>query len=426
MVARRRLDVTLILFYVVAFAYFFACLNRISAGVVMPYLAERQGFSATLVGVLSSLYFYSYGFSQNLWGVVNDRVGPMRACAAGLLLAAGGSFVAALSPQPLCVGLSRVITGLGYGSVFTGIYLYAAIAFPPERYPFWVGVFQVVGNLGTVVAVAPIGWLLDRLGYRGLSVALAILALSMASLLWVLREKAPPLPAKVRENHRGVAEQVASIFRDMAFVMRLSVRDVRLRTAMLVWCTSCAGLQTLQGLWGVSWISASSGVDVGSARFWTTMISVGLVVGSPLGSAVTRAIGGNSRRLAAVMALLGVVWIFYMGASMVGNSVRWMGAAGFMIGFLSAAIFVFCGSTIKALAPVGRAGAVIGAANMMIFALLIAFQSLSGFVIDLFPSAVPGLYLNKGFLIGFVPVVLSILVATFSVLTVPSFRPDHS
>ena len=425
MVTRRRLDVTVFLFYVVACAYFFACLNRISAGVVMPYLAERQGFSATMVGVLSSLYFYSYGFSQNLWGVVNDRVGPMRACAAGLLLAAGGLLVATLSPQPLCVGLSRIITGLGYGSVFTGIYLYAAIAFPPEHYPFWVGVFQVVGNLGTVVAVAPIGWLLDRVGYRGLSFILAALALSMASLLWVLREKAPPLPVQAGEDRRGMVEKIASIARDMAFVMKLSARDARLRTAMLVWCTSCAGLQTLQGLWGVSWISASSGVDVGSARFWTTMISVGLVVGSPLGPAVTRAIGGNSRRLAAVMAVLGIFWAFYMCASMLGKSAPWMGAAGFLIGLLSAAIFVFCGSTIKALAPVGRAGAVIGAANMMIFALLIVFQSLSGFVIDLFPSAVPGLYLNSGFLIGFVPVVLSILAATASVLTVPTFRPDH-
>ena len=424
MVARRKFDVTVFLFYVVACAYFFSCLNRISAGVVMPYLAERQGFSATMIGVLSSLYFYSYGLSQNLWGVVNDRVGPMRACAAGLLLAACGSLAASLSEQPLCVGLSRVIGGLGYGSVFTGIYLYAAIAFPPERYPFWVGVFQVVGNLGTVVAVAPIGWLLDRLGYRGLSVVLAVLALSMASLLWALRGKAPPLPAAVRENRRGMVEQVVSIARDMAFVMKLSARDARLRTTMLVWCTSCAGLQTLQGLWGVSWISASSGVDVGSARFWTTMISVGLVVGSPLGPAVTRAIGGKSRRLAAAMAVLGLMWAFYMGASMSGNSAPWMGAAGFLIGLLSAAIFVFCGSTIKALAPTGRAGAVIGAANMMIFALLIAFQSLSGFVIDLFPSAVAGQYLSRGFLIGFVPVVLSILVATVSVLTVPSFRPD--
>lgn len=418
------MKMTLFLFYLLSAAYLFSCINRISAGVVMPYLAETQGFSAVLVGMLSSLYFYSYGLTQNVWGAVNDRMGPLRACAAGMLLAGIGLLASASSPAPLVVGLSRVVCGLGLGAVFTGVYLYAAVAFPPEEYPFWLGILQIAGNLGTVVGVSPVGWLLDRAGYRGLNLVLASVAFVMAFAFWTCRRCLPPMLAANMSGRRNLSNVLASLVRDVVEVMKLVLSDRRLRIAVFIWCASCGGLQALQGLWGVSWVAASSGVGLRDARFWTTLISVGLVVGSPLGARVTYLVDGRGRRLAFLLAVLCLLWGVYMGVSLKDGSAPWMGVAGFLIGLLSGIVFVFCGSTIKMLAPPGKAGAVIGTANMLIILTLVLFQTVTGLIIDRFPGALPGVYLNRGYIAAFVPVLLSIVLSTFSVLPIRSFRPQ--
>ena len=81
------------LFLLLASAYFLSIFLRTSAAVVMPAEAERLGMSASLIGFLSSLHFYSYAFMQPVSGILHDRFGPLRVTAAGMLLAAISSEV---------------------------------------------------------------------------------------------------------------------------------------------------------------------------------------------------------------------------------------------------------------------------------------------------------------------------------------------
>lgn len=424
-----RTDVrSVAIFLLIALGYFYCSVQRVSAGVVLPKMGETYRFSAALVGFLSSLFFYSYGFLQNVWGTISDRVGPLRSCATGLAIAGVGSLVILASHHPVAIGLSRVVTGLGLAALFTGIYLYAALAFPVAQYPFWVGCILVIGNLGTAAAVAPLGMLMDRVGYDGLYLALAGVAFVVSFVLWLLRGAAPPQTQRQEQTGAQPGAAAAGLrlmADDIAHGMRL-VAQTRARWVIIaVWAILSAAVLALQGLWGVSWLMVSSGADEQTARFWVTCVSLGLVAGSPLGARITARCGGDRGGIVRIMILLSLAWFFYIAGAFFRVPAAWMGALGLWVGTASGAGMVYCSSTIKSLVPLSRAGLVIGTGQLFVYAAVILFQWGSGLIINNFPGAEPGKYLNLGYIVGFGAMAVCVWISLLLLFGVKSFRSEE-
>jgi hypothetical protein len=99
-----------------------------------------------------------------------------------------------------------------------------------------------------------------------------------------------------------------------------------------------------------------------------------------------------------------------------------MGLTGFLLGLFSSLGMVYCSSSIKSIVGTSRAGLAIGTGQMFIYALLIVIQWGSGLIINLFPGAKPGEYINNGFLICFGLVALLIWGAMLLILSVSGFR----
>ena len=91
-------------------AFFFSFFYRVSAAVVLPQLSLEWGMSATLTGLISSLYFYSYALMQPLSGVLNDRHGPLFIGSIGLVVTAGGAVCFAFAQVPATVAAGRLLT----------------------------------------------------------------------------------------------------------------------------------------------------------------------------------------------------------------------------------------------------------------------------------------------------------------------------
>lgn len=406
--------------------YFYCTMQRISAAVVLPHMAESYGFSAALVGFLSSLYFYTYGFTQNVWGAISDRVGPVRSCSVGLLLAGVGSIIMVVSHDPFFIGLSRIVTGLGLGSMFTGIYLYAALAFPLEMYPYMVGWVLVIGNLGSVAAVAPLGMLMDKVGYNGLYMILSAWGFSVAGLLWFFKGKSRSRAvygamADGGES-QGFKQILVGTIGDIVHGVKLLLDYRPIMVVAFLWITVSASMQALQGLWGVSWMAVSSGVSGSTARFWATFISVGLVVGSPFGAKVTYISGSGRTGIAWLMGAVSAAWVFYLIGALMHFSAPVMGVLGFFLGVFTGAAMVYCSSTIKSLVDISHAGLIIGTGNTFIYAAVIICQWGSGAIINEFPASEPGTYMNEGYLIAFGVMTVIVVLSLLSIWTVRSFE----
>ncbi len=374
-------------------------LMRISGVVILPPLAESLGISASMVGFLSTLFFYTYGAAFAVWGTIADRIGAFRTCGISLVTAAVASAILANAGTPLTIGIGRALSGLGLSSAFTSIMLYSALSFSKEIYSVLVGIIMMIGHSGTVLAIAPLGAALDAFGPSGVYYVLAVVAFGIGSLLLIFRKHDPVL-AEGKKDERPLS--LSRFLSDLKTGVLIILGSFPLLVVVLTWATSSASISTLQGLWAVSWVQTTTGGSIAICRTCATWISVGMVIGPFAGGFIVRRVAGSKTAFLIMCTLTQLSWIFWMVVSFFTGGYSLLGISGFFTGFFSGAAFVFMGNAIRELAPSKWTGTVIGLLNLMIYGLLIIFQWGTGFVLDIFPAdPASGLYSQTAYQIGF-------------------------
>lgn len=413
-------------FAVLVLGFLYSNLVRISGVVVLPPLMESLGINAATVGFLSSLFFYSYGGSFALWGIVADRLGTFRTSGVSLLIAGSGALTLMLSSSVVGIGVGRVLSGLGLASAFTCVLLYCAAAFRREHYPLFVSLSMAIGHSGTVVAIAPLGAALDAFGYRGVYLFLALFAFVLGALLLLGRKSDPQLAlaeAAKDGNEPAGGFSLKNFLRDLKEGALLTWRSFPLRVVGLTWGISAAAISTLQGLWAVTWLVTTTGADPSAARLCATWISIGMVLGPIVGGVLTKRFSGSRVAFFVMCAFIELAWILWAVLSFFGASLPALGVAGFGIGFFSGQGFVYMGNAVRDLAPFSKNGAVLGMINMFLYLMVIVFQWGTGFVMDFFPSPdIPGAYAQMGYQIGFALILLLQGYAFLLILRVKSFK----
>ncbi len=188
---------------------------------------------------MSALYLYAFAAMQFVVGAAVDAWGPRRAVAAGaVVMGAGGAVFAAAHVLPVAYG-ARVVVGVGASVVFIGTLKQIGAWFRPDEFGTWSGLTQVAGNLGGLLAAAPLALVVSLAGWRTTFGGVAALSLGLAVLcLAVVRDRPedagfpPPVAARARaeaERRAGLPHRVGQP-EDLADVPRLllPVRDAPL------------------------------------------------------------------------------------------------------------------------------------------------------------------------------------------------------
>ena len=397
-------------FVILLLGFMLSNLMRISGVVVLPPLGESLGLSASTIGFLSSLFFYTYGLSFGLWGVLIDRRGAFRCCGTALLVAACGSFIMMFSGTAAAIGLGRALCGLGLSSAFTGILTYCAVSFPQKDYGGYVGLSMVVGHSGTIIAVAPLGFAMKLIGSRGVFCVLGLFALALGAALLCFRKDDP-----LTRPADGSVDP-AAVFSELWTVSKNIWEKFPLRVVMYTW-----GVSALQGLWAVAWLQTAAGMPLGTAYLCATWISFGMVAGPAFGGWLVRCCRNEKRSFFTVCLLTQASWLLWLLLSLFSGSAALFGAAGFLIGFFNGCGYVFMGSAVRSLVPLSQNGGTIGVINMFLYLMVIIFQWGTGVCLDLFKAPAGG-YTNLGFLSGFFLIVLLQGWAFWLITKVNSFK----
>lgn len=395
------------LFILLVGSFFLTLFFRISASVVMPMEGERLGMSASYIGFISSLHFYTYAFMQPISGILHDRYGPLRVVSAGLLVTSASCLLLTFVRTPFTLAAWRLLSGFGVAPMYSGVLVFQAFAFPPEHYAFYGGVNAALSNLGSIVSVVPLGFALDAFGTSPTFGLLSAIPFAMAM---VLIRKTAHDPIRLSGGGKE-KETVLSIFSSMGKAMKFIYKNRRVRALQALWAMSSASLLTFQGLWGVAWFATAFSAPPGQARFWGSMVSFGMLLGPVFTSKVIVSPG----RLPGIMRKVGFVnalsWVFLLWAAWWGKSIELGGAGAFMVGVSSGVRGVFCLASITALSPPARRGAIFGAMNMTAVLSGVAFQWGTGIIIDLFPAEAPGAFSAAGYLAGFSAVTLAVIAS---------------
>lgn len=237
-----------------AVGYFLSYLLRNANAVISPELTHDLGLTAADLGLLTSAYLFGFGAFQLPLGILLDRYGPRRVEAGLLLICAAGCALFATGAAMPQLTTGRALIGLGVSACLMASFKAFSLWFPIERQASLNAAIMAAGGLGALAASSPLGALLPLLGWRGIFLALAAIALLVAGLIFTTPDK----PAAT-VHHESLGRQLAglaSIFASRAF-WRFAPQTT----------TIVGGFMALQGLWTVPWLMHVDGLTREAAAF---------------------------------------------------------------------------------------------------------------------------------------------------------------
>ena len=168
-----------------ATAFFIVFFHRYSTAVVADDLTRALSLSGAQLSNLASMYFYAYALMQIPSGILADYMGPRRTCSLGMLLAAVGSLVFALSTGLMMAYLGRLLVGFGVSVIFVSLLKTQAVWFRPHEFATISGLTAMIGNLGGISATFPLAIAVIALGWRNTFGIIALLSLATATLIYL-------------------------------------------------------------------------------------------------------------------------------------------------------------------------------------------------------------------------------------------------
>jgi MFS family permease len=253
------------LFLPFAAGYFLSYLYRTANAVIGPVLARDLGLGDNALGLLTSTYFLAFGAAQLPLGMLLDRYGPRRVEAALLVLAATGAAVFAVSTTLGGLAGGRALIGLGVSACLMASFKAFSQWFPPERQASLTGWIMASGGLGALAAAKPLELALGFAGWREIVLALAVVTLAVAAVLWW------SVPDKPTAAGTGFAEQLAGVRQIFAS------RHFWRYAPMAFWVTG--GFMAIQGLWATRWMTVMEGMERAAIAARLTWISIAMLAG---------------------------------------------------------------------------------------------------------------------------------------------------
>lgn len=351
--------------------YVLAVFNRSSLGVAGLLATSRFGISATQLSFFTVLQLVVYAGLQVPVGVLLDRYGSRVLLLTGLTLMSVGQLAFALATTfPMAV-LARVLLGAGDAVMFVSVIRLVTIWFLVRQAPLVMQLTGQLGQLGAIVAAAPLSLALNHLGWTptfALASALGVVGMVLVVPLVTdspyAREQVPPV--KVRALARS---------------LRLVWGNPGTRLGMWSHFTSQFSSTVFALLWGFPFLVRGQGLSSGAASTLLMVMTAWIIVsGLGLGSLVARYPFYRSWMVLGIVAAMAVAWAVVLLRStpapvwmlVVLVCLMGMGGPASMVGFDLARTFI----------PVEASGRANGLVNIGGFSASLLTMGLIGVLLD--------------------------------------------
>ena len=177
---------------------------------LLPFYATRLGANAAMVGALVAAFSVAQLVSAPAWGRLSDRYGRRPAILTGLLVSAVAYVIFAFAGTIWLLFLSRIIQGLGGGTIGVVQAYVADISVEKDRAKA-LGWLSAVTSLGAVVGPA-IGSLLVRFGgHAAPGLGSAALCLMVSVFAWKFLRESRTDTAQFEAMHAKAGSSVNAL-----------------------------------------------------------------------------------------------------------------------------------------------------------------------------------------------------------------------
>lgn len=353
-----------------ALFYLYEYVLRVSPSVMTEELMRDLRVSCSALGILVSCYYYAYVPLQIPCGVIVDRLGPRCVITVSALLCSIGSYWFAISDTLATAQVARFLIGAGSACAYIACMKVAANWFSKEWFALLAGITMMMGTLGGLLGGSPLAALVQKSGWRGAMIILAVIGACVTSVCALLIRNHP-----TREKHTQPAESSTSLFSGIKYIgMNPQNWLIGLYGALMY-----VPISAIAELWGVPYLMRLYHIDSGQASLTSAMIFVGMALGSPLGAALSNTLKSRKKIMsgAAAASFLTLLPVIYYP-----EIPLW--AAGSIL-FLSG---LFCGgqilyfAVVREINPEHYSATAIGFTNALIMVSGIIFQPLLGAILD--------------------------------------------
>ena len=347
---------------------------RNSVGVIAPELAAEIHLSPAEIGLLSSAFFFSFAAAQMPLGLAIDRYGPKRCVVACAVLVIGGCVFFAYGTTASQLILGRVLLGLGSASFFMAPLAIYARWFAPERFSTLTGVHLGVGSVGTLCATAPLAMIAAAWGWRTAFLGIGVIALLIMATVIVLVRDDPP-GRRAERHYETLGQSIAGLIS--------AIRTPSVGRLFLLNLASYSSFVLIVGLWGAPYLTHHYGYDLKSRGELLFVPALTQIFGAFFWGPMDRVFGYHK---APVLLGCGITAAALAVLAVAGRPPLWSVVVLFVvIGFFSAMTPVQIAHG-QSLFPTRLIGRGITLFNMAAMAGVFLSQTVTGVVIELFPT----------------------------------------
>jgi predicted MFS family arabinose efflux permease len=345
-------------------AYLLSFFHRVAPAAIAGDLQAAFAIDGTRLGLLSATYFYVYTLMQVPAGILADVLGPRRILFWGGCVAAVGAFMFGLAPSFEQALIGRTLVGLGVSVAFLAMLKVIAVGYEEHRFATLVGLAMLVGNLGAVLAGAPLAWLAQAVGWRTVFIGIGVISLLIA-LLSTARIPDAPLRRSGRTHWLvGLLVVLRNPASWPSFFSNIGLAGVFLGFG---------------GLWLAPYLMQVHHTSRSIAANHVSLMFIGFAVGAALWGRVSDALGRRKSVMLAVSSMHIFAWLVWLwtdplplAASYALCVVMGLGAAGFTLSWASA----------KEVNPPLLSGMATGVANVGVFLGAALLQPLFGWLLE--------------------------------------------
>lgn len=385
-----------LIFIVLALAYFFVYFHRLSLSVVANDLIQDFKTTASVMGLLGSIYFYCYAFMQFPAGLLSDSLGPRKSVTFFLIIASAGSIIFGFSPTIEIAFAGRVMVGLGVSMVFIPTMKIFSRWFHPHEFAFMTGILNAVGGMGVLAAT----WLLAVMtlffGWRLSFELIGGCTFIIVVLVWfVVRDRPedkgwPSIEELDKENDGKVVHPTQQI--PLLEGARRVVSEKHFWPVAIWFFFDCGVFFAFGGLWGGPYLMHVYGMPRAQAGTVLSMIAWGMIVGSPPLGFLSDKVMKSRKKPFILCNLVLVIELVFLSIYPSGLPHAALYILFFIFSICSSSVVIFGFTIIKELFPTEIAGTSTGMVNLFPFLGGAVFMPLLGRVLDAYPKSDTGGY----------------------------------
>lgn len=255
------------------FFYEFMQMNIFNA--IIPGLMHAFTTNALQIGSLSAWYFYGTVLFLFPAGILLDHFPTKKLILIAMSVSVTGTILFALAPTLGFAKFCRFLSGMGGSFAFLSCLRLVSLSFPPQRLALATGLMITFAMTGGIIAQTPMTLLVEAVNWRH---ALLIYAVAGILFIVIIQLNLRNLSGNLRLPTSNPSMTLSNLRKNI----KISMTNKQTWLGGLYTCLMNLPVPLLGGVWGSLYLVNVSHLSRAQASYVTTMLFVGIIIGSPL------------------------------------------------------------------------------------------------------------------------------------------------